>query len=118
MTFLVCVPRLVQRQTFAMKPATALCVLLLVLGSSETKRTAGKASSVLVPGAIREGGNKNKKLWWLCRQMKLYSMVKTSKGRNEQKCFNLSIRYLGTGNFSLVWNLCILQKQERRVSRT
>lgn len=33
-----------------MGPATAL-FLLLVLGGSETKRTAGKASSVLVPGA-------------------------------------------------------------------
>lgn len=90
MTFLVCVPRLVQRQTFAMGPATALC-LLLVLGGSETKRTAGKGSSVLIPGAIKEGGNKNKTLWCLCRQMKLCSVVKSSKAFKGQKRFNLSI---------------------------
>lgn len=55
--FFLSVPRLVQRQTFAMGPATVL-FLLLMLGVSETKRTAGKRSSVLILGAVREGEKK------------------------------------------------------------
>lgn len=100
-----------------MGPATALCLLLLLLGGSETKRAAGKAGSVL-GHRVREGGSKNKKLWCLFRQMKLCSVIKSSKGLSEVKRFNLSISYMGTGKFSLMWNLCNLQKQDRRVSRT
>lgn len=58
--FLVPVPRLVQRQTFAMGPTTVL-FLLLMLGVSEAKRTAGKTSSALVLGVVREGEKRKKK---------------------------------------------------------
>lgn len=60
---LVTVPRLVQGQTFAMGPTAAL-FLLLMLGASEAKRTAGKASSVLrspwFGNSERSGKGKNK----------------------------------------------------------
>lgn len=44
--FLVTVPRLALRRTFAMGP-TAAVFLLLMLSTAEAKRTAGKTSSVL-----------------------------------------------------------------------
>lgn len=63
--FLVLVPRLALRQTFAMGPAAVLFLLLLTLGTSEAKRAAGEASAGQELGVGREGRT-NPKCFSVC----------------------------------------------------